>query len=1221
MDRPEKSQAQTSSVSDQKLSNNPFHLPNHGPTRSQGSFVGPVHSSANNSINNFHAQNQSVGSRNNLSSSAKFPQPESFSRPSHSRSNSANALLSVLPVDNRRGPYPAQALDQSRSHSPYRQMQPPKPPISKNSLLLSQLTMLSDRSLSRLKSGMQRKRKLCFTCGRPINGQFVRALGNAYHVECFRCDSCGKQCSSKFFPHERPNESGEVLQVPLCEYDYFKKLDLMCFDCDTALRGPYITALGNKYHLDHFKCYECKKVFDAEESYYEHENHVYCHYHYSLLFATKCEGCKSSIVKQFVELFKGGKNQQWHPECYMVFKFWNVTITAEAVGLTELLHVDLEQLDISKATSDSLTAIELQIERVVMNCWVVLSSFEETTAACISEMLLAACTGRRGPGLETTAKFVACVEILFQALDVIQAMCLECKPESANDSKTVLTEEVYSLDAFDKFQRLRKEPRNLSGKLMSYLAILRKSTQLSGSGTLSAELLSVVTGCAHYLKLLLRIGLNNAIRLNKSRGDTKATDQFLSAVKQFEEVEPGDKLLGDPISSRLAISSNATDLCHACKRSLEKSCVRFKNMRWHLKCLECSRCHRTPSQEFIVESFLYGADDLIMCLDCSKNSSNERVGYTSGFSKVSDLSQLAYLLKIAIYRSHAAIKRDDEALNRTSSTRPTVLMHDIEEEPSESEHLYSQTLQEVTAMRQKRESQILSTSLKKKARKSVIVGAPEAETARQDLIREEVEERPGKKRSASSASTLSFVPSLQDSDQFEFNSSTWVVREEAPRNNVPNSLDRTSDLLKNEKSLTLDDIPRIVAAEQAREQRPNAFRHHSSLYLKKQQPLRSLSGTNASLKNKDLLTNFTEAENLPTRVGLKHYSELTKKEHFVLRHIAIEALLEVHKSLLRDELLSFIESKKGATFWDKFRFGSASDKSKHVNVFGVDLRTVTRKYGVDSDLGVGPARLRIPIIVDDIINALRQKDMSVEGIFRLNGNIKNLRELTEHLNKTPLKPPEYAKYSAVQLAALVKKWLRDLPDPLLTFALYPLWISAKKEQDPQLCKRILQLASCLLPRSNRNLLEVLLYFFSWVASFAEIDKDTGSKMDTHNLATVIAPNILLSKPAGSDPTASQPSESHFLAIEVVNNLIEIHEDLASVPADLWDFYEKCDFQSSLKTDSMSLREISNRISKTLKENPRFFATYAATRTRKDLEPQASPQVGQMKALVEEIDAV
>ncbi|KAM9909019.1 hypothetical protein OXX69_005825, partial [Metschnikowia pulcherrima] len=134
-----------------------------------------------------------------------------------------------------------------------------------------------------------KKRKTCNMCHQVINGQFVRALNNAYHVDCFKCYTCGALCSAKFFPHEVTID-GVTQQVPLCEYDYFKRLSLICHSCDSALRGPYITALGNKYHLEHFKCNACDKVFESDESYYEHENSVYCHFHYSKLFATKCEG-------------------------------------------------------------------------------------------------------------------------------------------------------------------------------------------------------------------------------------------------------------------------------------------------------------------------------------------------------------------------------------------------------------------------------------------------------------------------------------------------------------------------------------------------------------------------------------------------------------------------------------------------------------------------------------------------------------------------------------------------------------------------------------------------------------------------------------------------------------------------------------------------------------------------------------------------------------------
>ena len=51
----------------------------------------------------------------------------------------------------------------------------------------------------------------------------------------------------------------------------------------------------------------------------------------------------------------------------------------------------------------------------------------------------------------------------------------------------------------------------------------------------------------------------------------------------------------------------------------------------------------------------------------------------------------------------------------------------------------------------------------------------------------------------------------------------------------------------------------------------------------------------------------------------------------------------------------------------------------------------------------------------------------------------------------------------------------------------------------------------------------------------------GSKMDTHNLATVIAPNILKGK-----SQVIGPDEESFLAIEVVNTLIEYNDEMCEV---------------------------------------------------------------------------
>jgi hypothetical protein len=61
-------------------------------------------------------------------------------------------------------------------------------------------------------------------------------------------------------------------------------------------------------------------VFGPDDAYYEHKGKVYCHYHYSLYMASKCGGCGMAILKQFVEVKGRQAAEQWHPECYMIYK-------------------------------------------------------------------------------------------------------------------------------------------------------------------------------------------------------------------------------------------------------------------------------------------------------------------------------------------------------------------------------------------------------------------------------------------------------------------------------------------------------------------------------------------------------------------------------------------------------------------------------------------------------------------------------------------------------------------------------------------------------------------------------------------------------------------------------------------------------------------------------------------------------------------------------------
>jgi hypothetical protein len=76
--------------------------------------------------------------------------------------------------------------------------------------------------------------------------------------------------------------------------------------------------------------------------------------------------------------------------------------------------------------------------------------------------------------------------------------------------------------------------------------------------------------------------------------------------------------------------------------------------------------------------------------------------------------------------------------------------------------------------------------------------------------------------------------------------------------------------------------------------------------------------------------------------------------------------------------------------------------------------------------------------------------MSVEGVFRKNGNIRRLREVSDQLDKHP-NDVDFSSDNVIQIAALLKKWLRELPDPLLTFRLHKLFISAQRKSWNKSC--------------------------------------------------------------------------------------------------------------------------------------------------------------------------
>ncbi|KAK4192701.1 hypothetical protein QBC35DRAFT_199949 [Podospora australis] len=933
--------------------------------------------------------------------------------------------------------------------------------------------------------------RACNKCREPLTGQFVRALNGTFHLDCFKCHDCGLIVASKFFPMDDEVNGG---QFPLCETDYFRRLDLLCHKCGGALRGSYITALERKYHVDHFTCSLCSTIFGAQDSYYEHDGQVYCHYHYSTQFAQRCSGCQAAILKQFVEIFRNGQNQHWHPECYMIHKFWNVRLNPPQ-EVTGSLHDD-------PAGRDLVREGEERMEEKVYRIWSVLSTFEESSAACISDMLLHVSNGAYVDGVMVAKKFIFHVDILFRSADRLDA--------------TMAQAEMPGL-------AYGREAKLLCKKIVAFFSLLSKTQdRASRKPGVTQELLTLVTGLAHYLKLLIRICLQGALRIEKERSSPDGLYNFLDDLSDLEalKVEDNSTTTLQLTSGMSRLSAHDSDQCILCRKPIEDECVKSGDKRWHVACANCSQCGKELGRN-LTEAVLNPYDSKITCASCDPHPPPS---HAPPFERITKLQQYVFLLQVALARL-LEILRTSGALQASEDLSGNGESHSRSQGGDQYQHhresSYESALNDVKRLKSTRLDKHLSSSFRK-ARTSRILEGPESSSV-----------RPGSAGGGGAG----------EGNLRGFH----IVEDRLPANEE----DRT---LPNQDALTLDDIPRIVAAEQAaREQRSYPPNPNRQELFRSPATEPRLGAGGANNIHQRSLSDGKAARALgdpsPLRGTRRYFSELSGLEYFIVRHLAVMTMHPmVESEFTLEELLGFIENRKAATFWKNIGKAFKNDGRKNVKkkgVFGVPLEVIIERDGAESTDGIGPGALRIPTVVNDIISSMKQMDLSVEGVFRKNGNIKKLREMQDMLDKE--EEVDFSSTHVIQVAAFLKRYLRDLPDPLMTQKLYRLWLTASKIPDEEKRKHCLHLACCLLPKPNRDCLEILFCFLKWVGSFHQVDDETGSKMDIKNLATVIAPNVLFDR----NKTAALDSDPTY-AIIAVEILIANIEEMCLVPDDLVD---------------------------------------------------------------------
>ncbi|KAB1253016.1 Rho GTPase-activating protein 6, partial [Camelus dromedarius] len=207
----------------------------------------------------------------------------------------------------------------------------------------------------------------------------------------------------------------------------------------------------------------------------------------------------------------------------------------------------------------------------------------------------------------------------------------------------------------------------------------------------------------------------------------------------------------------------------------------------------------------------------------------------------------------------------------------------------------------------------------------------------------------------------------------------------------------------------------------------------------------------------------------------------------------------------------------------------------------------------DKKLSLNPIYRQVPRLVDSCCQHLEKHGLQTVGIFRVGSSKKRVRQLREEFDRGVDVSLE-EEHSVHDVAALLKEFLRDMPDPLLTRELYTAFINTLLlEPEEQLST--LQLLIYLLPPCNCDTLHRLLQFLSIVARHAEDDvsKDgqevTGNKMTSLNLATIFGPNLLHKQKSSDKEFSVQSSaraEESTAIIAVVQKMIENYEALFMV---------------------------------------------------------------------------
>ncbi|KAM4698419.1 rho GTPase-activating protein 17 [Rhinophrynus dorsalis] len=187
----------------------------------------------------------------------------------------------------------------------------------------------------------------------------------------------------------------------------------------------------------------------------------------------------------------------------------------------------------------------------------------------------------------------------------------------------------------------------------------------------------------------------------------------------------------------------------------------------------------------------------------------------------------------------------------------------------------------------------------------------------------------------------------------------------------------------------------------------------------------------------------------------------------------------------------------------------------------------------------------IALPIEACVMMLLETGMKEEGLFRIAAGASKLKKLKAALDCSTSQLEEfYSDPHAV--AGALKSYLRELPEPLMTFNLYDEWIQAGNIPDQNAKLQALWVVCQKLPKPNLENFRYLIKFLAKLSHSSDINK-----MSPSNIAIVLGPNLLWAKHEGTLAEIAAATSVHVVTI--IEPIIQ-HAD--------WFFPKEVDFNVS-----------------------------------------------------------